>query len=70
MSIYFYVYFYLMRQTAISAQTIRKELKSFTPESAIVEYIKNGIDARAKNIYITFSTSTLGYIADFCIQDD
>lgn len=54
----------------IGATGAKKVLKSFTPESAISEYIKNGFDAGAKTVTVNIELNKIGLLPEITIVDD
>lgn len=54
----------------IDSNGIKKTLKSCNEYQAIAEYIWNGYDAGAKNIFVSLISNDLGRITDIEIKDD
>lgn len=59
-----------MKTVQLTTDGIKKHLDSTTPEQAIAEYIWNGLDAKAKNISVSFIRNDLGAVDEIVIKDD
>lgn len=59
-----------MKTVQLTTDGIKKHLDSTTPEQAIAEYIWNGLDAKAKNINVSFVYNDLGAVKEILISDD
>ena len=55
---------------AITSIGIKKLLKRFSPETAIAEYVWNGFDAKADQVYIDYKKNQLGDITEISVTDN
>jgi len=59
-----------MANVKVTATSIRKILKNYSPKQAIAEYIWNGFDAQADTVWVDFSANELGSLTKLSIADN
>jgi hypothetical protein len=53
-----------------SSETVIDELKSYSIEKALSQYIWNGFDENGRNVSVNFSIDNIGTVIDLNIKDD
>ena len=53
-----------------SSETVIDELKSYSIEKALSQYIWNGFDENGRNVLVNFSIDNIGTVIDLNIKDD
>jgi C4-dicarboxylate-specific signal transduction histidine kinase len=59
-----------MKTVQLTTQGIKKHLDGTTPEQALVEYIWNGVDAKANSISVDFVLNAAGGAEEITVTDN